>query len=653
MSLPACGPGEVLVRNRTGIPQHSSTEGVTLAPGEWQALPRGRAYQMRNSLLVDLYLPEDLSHYTWKDEEGTHIFWMSPFSLGDGYGTGAEHTLNAAVDLGLNVQAQACWFLVRRGILPRTLKLLDTPPTRSCAVGVCLATPGEFNKLPTPYKIGWTMYESTDPLQVHPEWRHECNSVDRLFVPSQYSKEIFSSFLRKELPIDVVPLYVNPLYHVAQRREPKSTFTFITFATMTGRKAPVETARLFEKVFPRRKYPHVRLIFKTRLKMLGNTRKTDELFEDDRITAISGDWLADKMLRFMLDADCMLFLTYGEGFGLPPREAIATGLPTIFPAHTGMLEIADERYGWPVPLKKMETSPLGGEWSVPDWDVAMDTMRWMVHNPEKAFKRAQENAKRFLEERNAQAAQTLVDTLNKIDVPAELNAKWTRSQLHRGMAAGASREELEELARTHEAFLSRMLSEICCGQNVLLELGIRTGAHIAHLREAGHAVFGVARNPKELRVCRDNLSRGYDAACEAVLTELTALQLRHLYRDGLPTKYDACYSVGVLQQYTNGELKRVLGNALALTEHIYFSVPSTFHPGEAWEPSDRLMRREQWIDILAAAGVSTKYLEYYENRAYIHGCVIGQGQGGKRGVVGRHGYVRDGVWRPKEWQPGQ
>jgi len=415
----------------------------------------------------------------------------------------------------------------------------------------------------------------------------------------------------------------------------------------------VETAKLFEKVFPRHKYPHVRLQFKTRLKMLGNTRKTDEPFKDDRITAISGDWLADKMLRFMLDADCMLYLSYGEGFGLPPREAIATGLPTIFPAHTGMLEIADERYGWPVPLKGMKDSPLGGEWFVPDWDTAVDMMRWMVDNPEKAFREAQKNAERFLEEHNNEAPRILVDTLNRIDAPAELESKWSMAKLRRGVATTASREELEELAELHKPFLGRMLSETCCGRNVFLELGIRTGACVAVLRGLGHTVFGVARSPKELRVCRDNLLRAYDSGIEAVLADLTQLGVRQLNREGLPTAYNACYAVGVLQQYTNGELKRILKDVLTLTQQVYFSVPSTFHPGEAWGPGDRLMRREQWIEILAAASVNIKYLEYYGNREYIQGCVVPQGEGGRRGVVGRHGIVRQGVWRPRAWQPGR
>jgi len=258
-----------------------------------------------------------------------------------------------------------------------------------------MATPGEFKKLPTPYRIGLTMYEADDPLKNLPQWRHDCADADMLIVPSEYCKNVFAQFVKT--PIAVSPLATNPLYNVRLRREPRDTFTFITFGTLTGRKAPLETMAAFQAAFPIDKYPDVHFEFKTRLGYFGWGEGQLAPIPDPRVKVINGDWYPQQVLDWMLQADAMVFMSKGEGFGMPPREAMATGLPTIVANHTGLIPICNEQYTWPIPVKGVEDSPLGGNWRIPDWDALIETMRWVYHNREVAYQKGYNASEWFIQ----------------------------------------------------------------------------------------------------------------------------------------------------------------------------------------------------------------------------------------------------------------
>jgi len=161
----------MLVRNRTGVVQVLAGAGIALPPDKWVDIPYDQAVRLYRQRTVDMEMPEDTSDFLWKNAEGTHLYWMSPFSMGDGYATAAENMVHALVGQGLNVHIAACWFVSKYGLRVDTIEMLDRVLPGMMKVGLCMATPGEFKKIPTPYKIGLTMYEADDPLHNLPEWR--------------------------------------------------------------------------------------------------------------------------------------------------------------------------------------------------------------------------------------------------------------------------------------------------------------------------------------------------------------------------------------------------------------------------------------------------------------------------------------------------
>src|SRR5690606_16017389 len=106
-----------------------------------------------------------------------------------------------------------------------------------------------------------------------------------------------------------------------------------------------------------------------------------ETFADGRITHWAED-CADAIDLFS-QADCLVFPSKGEGWGLPPREAVALGIPAIVPRHTG-LEAGIECWATVILSKfEMETS-IAGTWQACDWQEVADAMTWCYEHQEEA-----------------------------------------------------------------------------------------------------------------------------------------------------------------------------------------------------------------------------------------------------------------------------
>ena len=87
-------------------------------------------------------------------------------------------------------------------------------------------------------------------------------------------------------------------------------------------------------------------------------------------------------------ADCFVFPSRGEGWGLPPREAAATGLPVIA-TNGGGLEVEIEHWAYPVSVAGTSPAEYGfwdsteiGEWMEPDMDELVHLFRWSFENQE-------------------------------------------------------------------------------------------------------------------------------------------------------------------------------------------------------------------------------------------------------------------------------
>jgi len=617
------------VRNRTGVTQ-IAPKGSFLPPGIWLDVPEEVSYAdavwLHTQRMADIADIQDTEDLLWKSPRGTYLYWLSPFSMGDGYATAAENLIHALKGQGCQIEIHQCWFLTTEGLRTETIEMLRKPATELYRVGLCMATPGEFKKLPTPYRIGLTMYESDNPLINLPEWKHDCGDVDLLVVPCQYCKDVFEQFVK--VPVKVSPLAINPLYHTARRREPKDTFTFITFGTLSGRKAPLETLEAFKKAFPLAQYPNVRFEFKTRLGYFGWGQNQLPDLDDPRVSIISADWYSQQMLDWMHNADAMVFASKGEGFGMPPREAIATGLPTILSEHTGLIPMCDSQYTYPIPVGKVEDSPLGGNWYLPDWDALIETMRWVYSHREEAYQKGHLAAKWFAREHGPEVVgQHLLDIIEDID-PKD-------SAVRRNRQPTAPKQTVAD----HKEFFD-WLSSLVPPSSTIWVMGVGEGLLYKELIHRGYVVVGVIPPEDESRARNKLLSRGVDTPqlliCPKGLLDPPVLRRAKM---AMPA---ACVSMGVLQRLGNREIVQRINNQLGVTTQVLFSVPSVYYP-TFYEEGSRLLQHRNWMDILDTLSCSLD--SYGKDGRFLRGRVY-KTRLAKGVAQRRQGRVLQGVWHP-------
>ncbi len=608
------------VRNKTGVLQTCSSHRVSLPPDVWTEVPYSAAIHLWEQRLVDIR-PGKIADYSKE-----YIHWLSPFSMGDGYATAAENMVHALIRQGQSLHISQCWFVVKDGLHPTTIEMLARAPREPALVGICMATPGEFHKLPSLCKLGITMYETDDPLETHPEWRHQCNDVDMLIVPSAYCRDVFSRFVSK--PIEIAPLAVNPLYYIGDtyERSERDTFTFVTHGTLSGRKAPLELIACFKKAFPSAK--NVRLILKTRNEMCGAANRQLPDLNDSRITIVSEDYYPDQMLQFLKDADAYVFPSKGEGFGLPPREAMATGLPTIFSDNTGMEPLANSEFNWPVPTKILEHSPIGGQWRICDWDILIDAMRWIYYNQNAARAKGIAGARWFIENHGADAAARELLAIVEHFKPARA------LKLRKKKQPGPSETLSNGAVSHHKLFFDVVSDKLKREPGIVLDVGVSGGEGIAYkeLVRRGHRVLGLVQ-PGTLAAVHKKL-------------KAAGISKPHLREIALPrlgvmrTNYiiAGCVCHSTLQNYTSmTELSKILVGMFALSRNTHISVPTVSYPGP-FSAGAQLFRPEYWKDVLA--GFAADFRLYGPGKRYIRVQLLEQGVGS-----GRRGRIMDGTWR--------
>ena len=188
-----------------------------------------------------------------------------------------------------------------------------------------LTTPNCFRDLSNVKKrIGFTMFETT---KIPPDWPKICNKTcDLLIVPSEENKKVFKNCGVK-VPIEVIPLWVDNTYKYYDRPKRKTfTFLFVGGVDDHNRKGWYELQKAFKQEFKNEK--DVRLIFKCLFINIHNEMAL-QIMEDDRIKFVKGKLKNKELYKLYKKADCFVFASHGEGFGLPPLEAMA-----CFPSET-------------------------------------------------------------------------------------------------------------------------------------------------------------------------------------------------------------------------------------------------------------------------------------------------------------------------------
>lgn len=206
-------------------------------------------------------------------------------------------------------------------------------------MGIIKSLPTEFINNQSHFRIGYTMVENT---KINQQWVDCCNAMDMILVPSEFLVSVFKE-CGVTVPIRAVRQGINtntfPFFNRSQRA--RDTFVFGTVGYMDDRKNWKDLISAFISEFDQGE--KVELWIKNTNAMWGYANPDDE-----RIKIIKARYSAEQMNKFYQLIDCFVFPSHGEGSGLPPREAMATGLPTILTNWSGLSEVAVESLSYPL-----------------------------------------------------------------------------------------------------------------------------------------------------------------------------------------------------------------------------------------------------------------------------------------------------------------
>lgn len=285
--------------------------------------------------------------------KGKKITIYGPFSLRDGYGNAVVNFSKELIELGVDVRIVPQVKNCDDDVAPAILKRKGEPRGDNCEI--VLMPPHFINLFRSKKRVLFTMYEH-DKLTKN--WVTLCNQVDLNIVPCTWCKEVWQEN-GIEAPTEIVPLGLDVESWPYLIRPKRDSFTFLMVGTLLRRKNPSTLIQAFLEEF---KEPNAKLIIKS-LEHLPITFHG----EDPRVQIINESYSQEKLISLYRQADCFVYPSSGEGFGLPPLEAMSTGLPVIFTNATGMRDFARPGFNFPLPIAITETivTSVGNEGTVP------------------------------------------------------------------------------------------------------------------------------------------------------------------------------------------------------------------------------------------------------------------------------------------------
>lgn len=297
--------------------------------------------------------------------------WLThSFDNRDGYGNMCQYLVRHLIQAGVQVTplhyemlGWAGWLQQAAGIDWSRLTITMTPGFHIESI------PGRQWAL--------SMYEAT---RIPDNWVTAFNAhCERLIVPSDWCKEVFEDCGVK-VPIHVVFGGTEPSDFPVIQPQHHRPYTFMALGDRGARKGWDFVYQAFYEAFGR-DTKDVRLIVKARKYNLNDLDISS--IRDPRISIWRGD--TRTLFDAFIHADCFVFPSRGEGWGMPPREAAMMGLPVIATRYSGLVHGLDE---WAIPLENYRltdtTIPGGGQWAFPDYKEVAAQMRWCYDNQDAA-----------------------------------------------------------------------------------------------------------------------------------------------------------------------------------------------------------------------------------------------------------------------------
>lgn len=258
-------------------------------------------------------------------------------------------------------------------------------------------------------------YGMSESTQVSDYWVEDLNRLyTGVFVPCP---ELVTIYQKCGVTIPVYDVGMGNDYHLPPARlgfkrwDGKGEFIFLSYSYGDMRKGAHLAMLAFKQLF--HDQPNMKLWIKAR----GARQSWLAGCQDEQITVYHDAMTEDEWLRLLRQAHCFVFPSYGEGYGLPPREATLAGTPTIATQWLGLHDI--DQWGYAVKVGRMlpaqfdtyEANGENGQWAEPDTEALKRQMLSVVADYNRATYKAYKGRQYLLKQTWAKTAITMMEAI--------------------------------------------------------------------------------------------------------------------------------------------------------------------------------------------------------------------------------------------------
>lgn len=221
------------------------------------------------------------------------------------------------------------------------------------------------------YKIGYHPWESTQLLTKN-NWLEKMNQCDEIWTPSQLIADWYKDHMSIKPPVYVYEHGVDPIWK-PKKRVVDGTFKFLHVGAEAARKGGTDVMKALRLGFPREADVELNM------KIISKGWNIGRL---NRVNILNGPLPLEDLIDLFHDNHVFVYPSYGEGFGLTPLQAIATGMPTVtVPAWAPYRDFLD-------PDLNIDSSLIKSPWPIlhpgnmlqPNLDSLIESMRYAYEN---------------------------------------------------------------------------------------------------------------------------------------------------------------------------------------------------------------------------------------------------------------------------------